>query len=326
MTLAVQALASQMDALLDISKLAAQVVQVNNQVFCFSNWLARLCQEMRPVALNKGLELILSCPPDVFIESDPLLLERVLRNLIDNAIKYTEQGHVDLRVEAADDLWRVIVCDTGCGVAPDEQLRIFEEFYQIGNPERDRAKGLGLGLSIVSRLVDLLDLHLSLESEAGRGSRFCLHIAAVEPAAQGVEPVAGSVLSLPPLHVLVLDDEEPVRRAMQALLQSHGCEVTCTGSTREALLKCLQRRPDIVLADFRLREGDDGVSAVRTLRNALPGLPAVLITGDTAPERLREAHAAGLVPLHKPVSEAQLLEAMRAALAQARSDNSPAAA
>jgi len=316
MNLALQSLASQMDALLDISKLDAQVVPVNSQVFAFSPWLARLCQELQPAAQGKGLVLSLDCPPQVFVETDPMLLERVLRNLIDNAIKYTARGSVQVQVLRDGEVWRVTVRDTGCGVAPAEQARIFDEFYQVGNPERDRAKGLGLGLSIVSRLVDLLDLHLGLESVPGEGSSFSLGITAAAATPPALSGAGAADLTLPHLHVLVLDDEEPVRQAMQALLSSHGCEVTVAGGTREALVKCLLRRPDIVLTDLRLRGGDDGISAVRSLRGALPGLPAVLISGDTAPERLREAHAAGLVLLHKPVLEEQLLTAIQAAMAE----------
>jgi signal transduction histidine kinase/ActR/RegA family two-component response regulator len=317
MNRALQSLASQMDALLDISKLDAQVVPVNAQVFAFTPWINRLCQELQPAAQGKGLALSLDCPDAVFVETDPLLLERVLRNLIDNAIKYTARGAVRVAVERGDAIWRVVVSDTGCGIEAAEQARVFEEFYQIGNPERDRTKGLGLGLSIVARLVDLLDLNLALASVPGEGSSFSLDIGAAEAVAPaGVGDSSAAASRLPQLHVLVLDDEEPVRSAMQALLTGHGCEVTTTASTREALVKCLLRRPDIVLTDLRLRGGDDGISAVRSLRGALPGLPAVLISGDTAPERLREAHAAGLVLLHKPVLEEQLLAAIQAALAQ----------
>ena len=317
MNQAVQSLAAQMDALLDISKLDAGVVEVQPQVFGLQLWLGRLCQEMQAAANAKGLDLELSCPPDTFVDTDPALLERVLRNLIDNAIKYTDEGHVSVIVERDEALWRICICDTGRGIAAEEQARIFEEFYQVGNPERDRANGLGLGLSIVNRLADLLDLHLGLFSVLGQGCRFSLGIEAAElqPAPAPHDPV--QPLLLPRLHVLVLDDEAPVREAMSALLSSLGCEVTAVSGTREAMLQSLTHRPDIVLSDLRLRAPDDGLSAVRSLRNALPGLPAVLISGDTAPERLREARAAGLILLHKPVQEAQLVAAIKAALAEA---------
>jgi len=316
MNTALRSLASQMDALLDISKLDAQVIQVSNEVFSLSGWLARLQQEFAPAAQRKGLQLLLDCPGGAYVESDPVLLERVVRNLIDNAIKYTASGSVRITAERQGELWRVAVRDTGIGIAEDEQARVFDEFYQVGNPERDRAKGLGLGLSIVSRLVDLLDLHLALESQPGSGSCFSLSIAAAESAALPPAAPTGSTLSFAHLRVLVIDDEEPVRGAMQTLLGGYGCEVVLAASTREALLKSLSNPPDLVLTDLRLRANDDGIAAVRSLRSAVPGLPAVLISGDTAPERLREAHAAGLTLLHKPVSAEQLLSAIESALAE----------
>ncbi|WP_198164879.1 sensor histidine kinase [Roseateles depolymerans] len=184
MNLALQSLSSQMDALLDISKLDAQVVPVNNQVFALQPWLSRLQREFQPSAQRKQLVLRLDCPPNACVESDPVLLERVVRNLIDNAIKYTQKGEVAVEVSQSQDegLWRLAVRDTGMGIPEHEQARIFEEFYQVGNPERDRAKGLGLGLSIVTRLVDLLDLHLALRSVPGQGSSFTLNVTAADPA------------------------------------------------------------------------------------------------------------------------------------------------
>lgn len=315
MNVALRSLASQMDALLDISKLDAQVVQVANESFSLAAWLTRLQQEFMPAALGKGLSLSLDCPPQAWVESDPVLLERVVRNLIDNAIKYTQRGGIYISAQRQGELWRVAVRDTGIGIAAEEKARVFEEFYQIGNPERDRAKGLGLGLSIVSRLVDLLDLHLEMESEYGVGSCFSLSITAAEPRAGAAGGAAEVANGLPPgLRVLVIDDEDPVRSAMATLLGGLGCEVLLASGTREAMVKSLSKAPDIVLTDLRLRGADDGLAAVRSLRSAVPRLPAVLISGDTAPERLREAHEAGLTLLHKPVSAEQLLAAMLAAL------------
>lgn len=318
MNVALRSLATQMDALLDISKLDAQVIQVKPDVFSLSSWLRRLHQEFQPSAQAKGLTLMLECPPGAHVETDPVLLERVVRNLIDNAIKYTQQGTVELKVERDDELWRLSVLDSGVGIAPAEQARVFEEFYQVGNPERDRAKGLGLGLSIVSRLVDLLDLSLALESQPGVGSCFTLSITAVDPVQPQLPAEAPDLQLLQGLRVLVVDDEEPVRVAMQALLSSYGCEVLTAGGTREAMVVALSKRPDIVLADLRLRGSDDGLATVRSLRSALPDLPAVLISGDTAPERLREAHAAGLLLLHKPVDTDQLLSAIAFSIRESR--------
>jgi signal transduction histidine kinase/CheY-like chemotaxis protein len=326
MNTALRSLSTQMDALLDISKLDAQVVQVNAEVFSLSSWLSRLQQEFTPAALRKGLTLTLDCPGGAYVESDPVLLERVVRNLIDNAIKYTQTGGVQVSAERRGELWNVAVRDSGVGISEDERAKVFEEFYQVGNPERDRANGLGLGLSIVSRLVDLLDLHLSVESQLGAGSCFSLSIAAVESGLPVSAPREADRLSLPHLRVLVIDDEDAVRLAMQTLLTGYGCDVVLAGSTREGLLKSLTNPPDLLLTDLRLRGADDGIAAVRSLRSAVPGLPAVLISGDTAPERLREAHEAGLTLLHKPVSAEQLVAAIEAAMAERGNARDAAAA
>ncbi len=323
MNVALRSLASQMDALLDISKLDAQVVEVRPEVFSLGAWLGRLHQEFLPAAQRKHLSLSLICPEHAFVETDPGLLERVVRNLIDNAIKYTPSGGVSILAERLDEVWRIQVQDSGVGIAPDEQARVFEEFYQVGNPERDRAKGLGLGLSIVSRLVDLLDLHLDVDSRPGVGSCFSLSIAAAE--SRQAQPAAGAVLGLGlvNLRVLVVDDEEPVRLAMQALLGAYGCEVLLAGSTREAMVCSLSHAPDIALIDMRLRGTDDGIATVRSLRSAMPALPALLISGDTSPERLREAHEAGLPLLHKPVAAEHLVAAIEAAVKPRPNDGQP---
>ena len=321
MNQALESLASQMDALLDVSKLDAEVLELKEQSFALAPWLARLVQEFGPAAQRKSLALALDCPPEAQVLSDPVLLERVLRNLLDNAIKYTASGGVRVHVRGAElggePQWEIAVIDSGVGIAPAEQSRVFEEFYQVGNPERDRTHGLGLGLSIVSRLVDLLDVQLRLESEPGCGSVFTLSLAA----AQQVE--AAPLLASRPrqhrltgLRVLVLDDEESVREAMQTLLSAHGCEVRVAATTRSAVLDSLAAPPDLVLVDLRLRSGDDGIAAVQSLRSALPDLPALLVSGDTAPERLREAQAAGLQLLHKPVQAEALLDAMEQQLAR----------
>jgi CheY-like chemotaxis protein len=187
---------------------------------------------------------------------------------------------------------------------------VFEEFYQLGNPERDRTQGLGLGLSIVKRLAELLQLNLVMQSALGSGSRFTLQLhAAVRP--------SDSVATLPlptsinGVHILVVDDEEGVRLGMQTLLEGLGCRVSLATGTDAAAQGAVTERPDIVLADFRLRGDDDGVATIARLRDLHPRLPALLVSGDTAPARLREAHAAGLRLLHKPVAVDVLSRAIR---------------
>jgi len=315
MNLAIESLSTQMDALLDISKLDAEVVHVNPRLLNLGQWLGRLHQEFLPAAHRKRLELTLTAPQMACVETDPVLLERVVRNLIDNAIKYTQAGQVSIVLDRRGEMWRLSIRDTGVGIAEDEKHRIFEEFYQVGNKERNRERGLGLGLSIVSRLVDLMDVNLELASTAGLGSCFTLSFEAVDDRVAECQAAGPHGRNLQGLRVLVLDDEEMVRVAMHALLSEWGCEVDCVGTTREALLKCMRHVPDIALVDYRLRGTDDGLSAIRSLRNAAPGLPALLISGDTAPERLRDAQTAGLRLLHKPLTTDVLIAAIREELA-----------
>jgi signal transduction histidine kinase/ActR/RegA family two-component response regulator len=315
MNQALQALSSQLDVLLDVSKLDAGIVEASAADVDIRALLGRLRDEFEPAALRKGLALRAECPPSARAHTDALLLDRVLRNLLDNALKYTLHGEVVLRAgPAPDGRLQLEVVDTGPGIAAEEHERVFEEFYQLGNAERDRRQGLGLGLSIVRRLAELLGLGLRMHSAPGAGTRFCMSVAAATalPAAP-----AGPGIALPTLaglKVLVIDDEEAVREGMRTLLEAYGCRVSLAGGTAGALKAAAEAPPDLVLADFRLREHDDGLLAVRQLRAQHPGLPALLVSGDTAPERLREARAAGLPLLHKPVAAEVLVLAIHKAV------------
>ena len=312
MNLALQALGSQLDALLDVSKLDAGVVPVQARVFALQPFLAQLVAEFEPVAQRKGLRLGLTCPLEACVSADTLLFERVLRNLVDNAIKYTAQGEVRLLVRRQAGGLLLVVSDTGQGIPADEQQRVFEEFYQVGNPERNRSQGLGLGLAIVKRLADLMQLQLLLRSAPGQGTQVSLLLPeAALPAAPPPAPAPGLAAPLAGRRLLVVDDEEQVRRGMQAVLGGLGCEVIAVADADEACAAATGLRPDAVLADLRLRGAADGIAAVARLRAMHPGLPALLISGDTAPERLREASAAGLRLLHKPVALELLVQALR---------------
>lgn len=306
---AIKALASQLDALLDISRLDAGVIEKSISTVDLHGLLAHLQAEFAPQARQRGLRFAVNCARQALVLTDAALLERVLRNLMSNAIKYTMSGSVDITVTpvGGGKHLRVAVRDTGIGIPLAERERVFEEFYQLHNPERDRTKGLGLGLAIVRRLTELLGLQLRVESSLGAGSEFSVEI----PAAPAPEPQAQEPLSTPgraaaPIDVLVIDDEEAIRLGMTTLLEELGYGVLALPSTETALKAAAESRPSIVLADFRLRGDDNGLHAIRALRKRWPDLPALLISGDTAPERLREAHAAGVELLHKPVSAAML--------------------
>lgn len=307
------------DSLLDISKLDAQAVRPVPRRMSVKALIERIETDFRPIAREKGLEFrVASTESDV--ESDPVLLERVVRNLVDNAFKYTRSGSVTLAADHDENTVRITVRDTGPGIPESEREKIFEEFYQIGNPERDRAEGLGLGLAIVRRLSRLLGLRVKLKSEPGRGSVFSLRLqraptAAVQPpAAAAAGAVDGGELD--GRHVLVLDDEPAVRVGMRELLELWGCRVAACSGYEEAkrLLDDYDLDVDVIVADLRLRQHENGIETVRRLRQRIGEVPALLVTGDTAPERLREAQASGLPLLHKPVSGENLKQEIVAAL------------
>jgi signal transduction histidine kinase len=314
MNTALQILASQLDALLDVSKLDAGVVRVNPTHVALRPFLERIRKEFEPAARSKGLALTLACDADGEVETDPMLLERIVRNLVDNAIKYTDAGRVDLALARTPGGFAVSVEDSGRGIDPAEQMRVFEEFYQTANPERDRTKGLGLGLAIVKRLADLLRVRLEMDSSPGVGTRFRLVFAeaggGAQPDAQSAAPEPASLAA----HVLVVDDEEAIRIATKTLLESIGCRATLADGTERAVAAARGARPDVVLADFRLRGEDNGIAAVHAVRALYPDLPAILVSGDIAPDRLREAEAAGIAMLHKPVPADMLKRAIAEAV------------
>jgi signal transduction histidine kinase len=307
---ALENLTVQLDALLDISKLDAGVVHAEPAMLRLRPLLQRLADDFRPVAAAKGLRLVCDAPADATVFVDEVLLGRILSNLLDNAIKYSHEGQVCLGLAVQGDLAVATVADSGQGIAEEEQARIFEEFYQLENPERDRTKGLGLGLSIVQRLVALIGIRMEMVSRPGHGTSFHLFLPACAAVPDGPDRAAAPECSLAKRHVLVVDDEHAVRIGMQTLLGELGAHVSLADGMRQALDLARRSRPDLLLADYRLRGTENGLEVVRSLRALYPGLQAILISGDTSPDRLREARAAGIPMLHKPVTLAVLREAI----------------
>lgn len=307
---AVQSLTGQLDSLLDISKLDAGVIPVQPGMVSVVPFLQLIHEEFAPVAAAKGLTLSIGAAADAAVMSDEVLLGRILRNLVDNAIKYTDRGWVSLSARVQDTEVALVVEDSGRGIPLEEHSRVFEEFYQLDNPERSRSKGLGLGLSIVSRLVDLLGARLQMASVPGAGTSFCVSLPAYQGAPAAAAAAADLDNPLSGMHVLVVDDESAVRAATQALLSEMGARVTLADGSSAARVALRDEAPDLLLVDFRLRGTDDGVKLVSALRSLCPGLPAILVSGDTSPERLREAAAANIPLLHKPVRVALLKQAV----------------
>ncbi len=308
-------------ALLDLSKLDAGAVRPEPRDLDLADLSERLATEFRPKAAKKGLEFLCECPP-VWVRADPILLERILRNLLENAVRFTFAGHVALRAAHDGRLVRLVVADTGAGIPASEHERIFDEFYQLHNPGRDRSNGMGLGLSIVRRLVDMLGWKLSLDSQPGEGSRFTLSLpdALVERGAGSGVAAPAAVPSLAGLAVLAIEDDVQVRQALELLLASRGCVPLMAGTLAEAREAVTRHGgpPDVIVSDLRLAHGEDGISVVHALRAELGPVPAAIITGDTAPERLAELGRAGLPVLHKPIQARALAQLLSELAADAR--------
>ncbi len=298
------------DELLDISKLDAGYIRPSIVDFPIQRVLDALRTRYAPLADDKALSFrVKGCRATV--RSDAALLERVLGNLVANAIRYTHTGGVLVGCRKRGQTLTIAVWDSGIGIASEQHERIFEEFFQLGNPERDRRNGLGLGLPIARRIVHLLGSELSLHSTPGRGSVFALSVGLGDPGVvvQAPAELAVSGDALAGRCVIVIDDEASIRQGMHELLSQWGCTSLEAASAGQALelLASARAVPELVLADYRLAGGNNGEAAVRLLRERFgAALPALLITGDTAPERLREAKQSGLHVLHKPVRPAQL--------------------
>lgn len=303
------ALRELLDGLLDISRLDAGVIQPRISDCSVQALFDRLNHDYAAVADEKKLRLVFA-PTCVAVRGDAALLERIVRNLLSNALRYTERGGVVVGARRRGTDIRMEVYDTGIGIHPNEIGNIFREFYQIGNPERDRSKGLGLGLAIAARLAQLLDSQLDVVSVPGTGSRFSLSLPRSTVPATHVEmpskPAPGRLTSA---VVVVIDDERAILDATHTLLEGWGCHAVladsgasaCTALARE------RRQPDVIVADYRLRNGESGLDAIKALHAEYgTAIPAIVITGDTAPDRLRDAKASGYHVLAKPLAPAQL--------------------
>ena len=298
------------NTLLDISRLDAGLLKSQIQDFYLKDLFQVLEKDFEYQATQKGL--VWHCDAgELIVRADIFSLETILRNLVSNAIRYTHTGRVALTaymIEKKDTPFvQICVRDTGIGIAEQHREAIFEEYFQVGNSERDKAKGLGLGLAIVSRLVKLSELKISLWSALGRGSSFFVDMPIGSRPVRIHQPEVSESEdeSFPDMRILLIDDEAIVRESMVQLLEKWGCKTISVESEEEAKAVILQQAwlPDVVIADYRLRDQKTGAQAINGVFDVMQmKKPALLITGDTAPERLQEAKNAGFLLLHKPVS------------------------
>ncbi|OIQ00075.1 MAG: hypothetical protein AUK35_05455 [Zetaproteobacteria bacterium CG2_30_46_52] len=304
-------------SLLDISKLDAGIVNVDKKAISLSALLLKVKQSLQHQADKKGIDLVLECPP-CGVMSDAVLLESVLQNLLSNAIKYTDQGSVVISCKVSNGLVQLQVKDSGIGISAADFEHIYDEFFQINNPERDRKKGLGLGLSIVKRTCDLLGHGLSASSTVGVGSCFVLSLqwadAEVSPLDETAKPQPKQIDAT----VLVIDDEDTILEGMVNMLQPWGCHVLVAHNHDEALLHMQSEKVHIIIADYRLRDGELGTEVVKTLAADAGNIPAIIVTGDTGPEQLLDVKKAGFHVLHKPVAAVSMRALIRNCLKHAK--------
>ncbi len=297
------------NALLDISKLEAGVMQPKIEDFSAQRMFDHLEVVFRQQAIEKDLDLRI-VPSKRILRSDPHLLEQVLYNLISNAIKHTTSGYIFVGCRQAGQHNRLLVWDSGPGIPKQEHDSIFKEFVQLNNPERDRSKGLGLGLSIVKRTCELLKHPINFRSEVGVGTRFEI----VTPKGEALpkrqtrmRPGQTSVEKTS--RVLVIDDDAAILLGMKALLESWKLKPILARSIEDAerVSRLSPLKPDLIISDLRLREGVTGIQAIQHMHHLFQSnIPSVLITGDTSPERIKMAFDSPFPLLHKPIKPAQL--------------------
>jgi PAS domain S-box-containing protein len=319
------------NALLDVSKLDAGVVVPEIVDLPVAPLLARMAADYRPAAREKGLDLRI-VPCSAALRSDAVLLDRILRNLVSNAVVHTRSGRILVGCRRRGDRVRIEVHDTGPGIPADQIGVIFQEFRQLGNPGRDRRQGLGLGLAIVERLARLLGHRVEVASVPGRGSTFAIEVPRAATAAAPRPPLAADApggAELNGARILAIDDDAAVLAATERLLRDWGCVVYAAASVGAALERLAQidRPLDVIIADRRLAEGEAGERVLARVRAAAQQLGApppagIVVTGETAADVLRALEESGFRVLNKPVRPARL-RALVAALLRERREAEP---
>ncbi len=311
MELSLDTVRAMLDALLDVSRLESGQVEIHPEAIALQNLFDRLQVEFEPIAAAKGVALNIQ-QSAATVRSDAALLQRVLDNLVSNAIKFTESGTVNITHRTHGRMIEVLVSDTGSGIAKPDQERIFGEYVQLGNPERDNKRGLGLGLSIVRGITNMLDIPLGLQSRPGVGSRFSIELPLLSlnetDSAQGA-PSAEPYSSAQAQKVLLIEDDAIVAEALAERLRLEGYVVTVADNAQDARYEIeLGLMPDVLISDYRLPD-QNGMSLLAELRNRLEEkVPAVLLTGDTLKRIVPPSGHEDISTLFKPVAVERLLE------------------
>lgn len=326
---ALGAMSGMLNTLLDINQIEAGIVRADVVRFPLDDMLARLGAEFTHHAEAQGLGMRV-VPCGLVVESDPRLLEQMLRNLLSNALKYTVTGRVLLGCRRRTPpgqapVLAIEVWDTGIGIAPGEFEAIFEDYHQLDNPARDRSRGLGLGLPIVKRLAGLLGHAVRVASRPGRGTVFAIDVAMPGPATLPAAPAPttspttapAAAAHIPGGEILVIEDDAELRTLLALYLREEGHRPTTVRDGTEALALVERKsvRPDVILTDYNLPGPMNGAQLAAALRSrAERAIPVVVLTGDTSPAVMRDVAAQGCIQLHKPVHLTQLQQTIRSLL------------
>lgn len=313
------AMSGMLNTLLDINQLEAGIVEPERVDFRVNDMLEQLKTEFAYHTESRGLDWRM-VPCSLIVKSDPRLLEQMIRNLLSNAVKYTRRGKILLGCRRRGNKLRIEVWDTGVGI-PEEQIQaIFEEFHQIDNTARERTRGLGLGLSIVQRLADLLGHPIDVHSQSGRGSMFSVEV----PIGHLLpDKLVGNIHSTPVNPavrtgaILIVEDDPSVQEMLELLLQSDGHRTAAAAEGKAALTLAARGviRPDVIVADYNLPGGLNGLQVVGALRATLHReIPVVILTGDISAQTMREIAQQGCVQLNKPVRAEELTRLIQAFL------------
>jgi signal transduction histidine kinase/CheY-like chemotaxis protein len=306
-----------LNSLLDVSKLDADVITPKPKHLFITESTEDICRQYEAIAKKQGLKFSLKIDNLVGLY-DPVLLNRVMNNLLSNAMRYTEYGEVSVVIKQVDNKIRISVSDTGRGIPELERKNIFMEFHQLHNPERNRDKGLGLGLSIVQRLCALQEWELSLTSNIGQGSTFSITLPRgnLQDIVKNI-PLETTV-TLANTNIIVIENDENIRIALTSTLEKWGCHVKSFSSEAMALAH-LDRAwvPNLIISDYRLNEEKTGIEAIKAIEAYYNHkVTSIIVTGDTDPARVREATNHKLTVLQKPIKPPVLRSVIQKKLAQ----------
>jgi PAS domain S-box-containing protein len=305
-----QVMAGILDALLDNSMLDSGMVTPNRSNFALKPLLDRVAGNLAPIAEEKNLKLHYP-GTDLIVNSDPALLERILENLVSNAVRYTNDGGVTIAVERDGDIARVSVVDTGIGIPREALERIFDEYFQYDNPSRNIKKGLGLGLAIVRRLADLLRHHIFVDSVFGQGSTFTLELRCAELGPKDEIPAAARASEEKERDVAVLfvDDDPAVLDSLTMFLAATHVRSRGAASGNQAVAAVAEGfRPNVLISDYRL-PNENGLLVVGRVRDALGfDIPAIVMSGDTSLRQIEAQNIPKVLVVQKPIDPEALVD------------------